>query len=166
MTTGVFIGRFQPFHKGHLTVIQKMQKENDKIIIILGTPTNLKTTNRNNPFTTDERRKMLEIMLNKYCKIPRKIIVIKDYQVHSLWLKNIRKKIPRNSIIYSGNRLVRELFRNNGLRVRSVPHIINIHATKIRKLISEGKYVKNYLPDEINGIINKIDIASRLICIK
>lgn len=166
MTIGVFIGRFQPFHKGHLTVIQKMQKESDKIIIILGTPIGLKTINQHNPFTTEERKKMLQTMLKKYCKIPWKITVIKDYNVHGLWLKNLRKKIPKNSIIYSGNRLVQDLCRSNGLKVKPVPHIVNIRATKIRKLINEGKPWKQYLPKETNAVINKIDINSRLTCIK
>jgi len=166
MATGVFIGRFQPFHKGHLTVIRKMQRECDRIIIILGTPTNIKTINRQNPFTTAERKKMLQIMLKKYCKIPWEINVIKDYNVHKLWLKNLRKKTPKDAIIYSGNRLVRNLCRNNGLKTRAVPHVIDIHATRIRKLINEGKLWKKYLPKEINAAINKIDINSRLTCIK
>jgi len=163
MTTGVFIGRFQPFHKGHLTVIQKMQKECDGIVIVLGTPTNIKTINKHNPFTTEERKEMLQIMLKKYCKIPWEIIVIKDYNVHNLWLKNIVKRIQKkDAVIYSGNKLVQHLCRSYGLKTRAVPHIINIHAAIIRKLINEGKPWKQYLPKEIIDAIRKIDIYSRL----
>lgn len=163
MATGVFIGRFQPLHKGHLTVIEKMQKEASKIIIVLGTPTNLKTINPDNPFTTKERKRMLEIILKKYSKVPWKIVVIKDYNRHDVWLNNLKRKIPgKNAIIYSGNKLVQNLCKKNGLKVKSVDYIINIHATKIRKLMHNRKPWKHYLPNEINKVVNKIDINSRL----
>jgi len=36
MTTGLIIGRFQPFHKGHLHAIEHALKEVDELIIAVG----------------------------------------------------------------------------------------------------------------------------------
>ena len=36
MKRGVFVGRFQPFHKGHLEFIKKILKEVEELIIIVG----------------------------------------------------------------------------------------------------------------------------------
>ena len=33
---GLFIGRFQPFHKGHESIVRKMLEECEKVIIAIG----------------------------------------------------------------------------------------------------------------------------------
>ncbi|MEM2947357.1 MAG: adenylyltransferase/cytidyltransferase family protein, partial [Candidatus Bathyarchaeia archaeon] len=33
---GLFVGRFQPFHKGHLSVIEDILKEVDELVIVVG----------------------------------------------------------------------------------------------------------------------------------
>lgn len=49
----VFIGRFQPFHKGHYHVVQKALAISDKVIIVIGSDNEPRSAR--NPFTTDER---------------------------------------------------------------------------------------------------------------
>ena len=53
----VFIGRFQPFHKGHLAVVEEALEKAERLIIILGSAN--QPRNSRNPFTTDERSKMI-----------------------------------------------------------------------------------------------------------
>ena len=36
MSRALFIGRFQPFHNAHLADIKKILKENDEVLIAIG----------------------------------------------------------------------------------------------------------------------------------
>ena len=59
----LFIGRFQPFHKGHLKIIQNISKEYDEIIIGIGSSQYGHALE--NPFTIDERITMIIKTLEK-----------------------------------------------------------------------------------------------------
>lgn len=54
---GVFIGRMQPPHAGHISVIKKMIKENDEIVILFGS--SLSVRDSKNPFHWRERATMV-----------------------------------------------------------------------------------------------------------
>lgn len=54
---GVFIGRFQPFHYGHLHVIKAALQVCARLIIIVGSANRAATVR--NPFTYAERRALL-----------------------------------------------------------------------------------------------------------
>lgn len=53
----VFIGRFQPFHDGHLSVIRKALEESDTLLVLLGSCNRPRDTF--NPFTFEERKRMI-----------------------------------------------------------------------------------------------------------
>ena len=54
----LFIGRFQPFHNGHLKVIKHLSTTYEEIIIGIGS--SQYHNESENPFTADERKKMIE----------------------------------------------------------------------------------------------------------
>ena len=54
----LFVGRFQPLHKGHLQVFQNISKEYDEVIIGIGSSQYSDTSK--NPFTSKEGKLMLE----------------------------------------------------------------------------------------------------------
>lgn len=54
----VFIGRFQPFHRGHMSVIDEALKRADNVIILIGSA-NLPRSLRN-PFSVEERAQMIK----------------------------------------------------------------------------------------------------------
>lgn len=53
----VFIGRFQPFHAGHLHVVKKALEQSDTLIIVIGSHD--KPRDPRNPFTTGERMEII-----------------------------------------------------------------------------------------------------------
>lgn len=55
MKTGVFVGRFQPFHEGHRRCVEKILSENDRCIILLR---DTEATERN-PFDTEKRKALI-----------------------------------------------------------------------------------------------------------
>lgn len=58
LTYGVFIGRFQPLHIGHEHVIRQALAQVDRLIVLVGSSNQARDTR--NPFTYDERRRMLQ----------------------------------------------------------------------------------------------------------
>jgi len=71
----LFIGRFQPFHKGHAEVVRFISKEYDEFIIGIGSVQS--SHELENPFTAKERTKMIKEFLKsediinfQICEIP------------------------------------------------------------------------------------------------
>lgn len=61
----IFIGRFQPFHKGHLSVVKEALKVSDELLIIIGSHN--KASDIRNPMTSWERESIiLESIPSKY----------------------------------------------------------------------------------------------------
>ena len=57
LDTIVFIGRFQPFHNGHLEVIRTALSKAKKVLVLVGSSNQPRTPK--NPFTFEERRNMI-----------------------------------------------------------------------------------------------------------
>src|SRR3989344_5003946 len=116
LKTGLLIGRFQPFHKGHDYLIKKALGQVDKLIIAIGS-SNVKDTD--NPFTYPQRKKILEIyienedMENKIVKI----FPLPDNPSDDVWVRNAVKKAGRIDVIISNNELnVNRFFQKEHLR--------------------------------------------------
>lgn len=62
MRGGVFIGRFQPFHRGHAEVIKQALNTCDRVTIILGSSRSARSTR--NPFLASERDEMVRLGLS------------------------------------------------------------------------------------------------------
>ena len=54
---GVFLARMQPVHNAHLWLVDKALKENDKVLIVLGSEN--KVDMLRNPYKISLRKKML-----------------------------------------------------------------------------------------------------------
>ncbi len=64
---GVFIGRFQPFHNGHLYVINEALKQVDDMLILIGSTGEPRTYH--NPFTAPERITMIYDALERPSRV-------------------------------------------------------------------------------------------------
>ncbi|MEM7000531.1 MAG: bifunctional nicotinamide-nucleotide adenylyltransferase/Nudix hydroxylase [Pseudomonadota bacterium] len=53
----VFIGRFQPFHRGHASVVYEALRQSDKLIVLVGSSNRPRSPR--NPWTFQERRNMI-----------------------------------------------------------------------------------------------------------
>lgn len=54
---GLYVGRFQPFHNGHKSVVEEALKHCDRLIIAVGSSQESRT--KKNPFTFEERRELI-----------------------------------------------------------------------------------------------------------
>ncbi len=70
---GLFIGRFQPPHKGHIKVIQNLLAKVEELIIIIGS--SQISHELDNPFTTGERICMMKSALDEAEINPYKYLI-------------------------------------------------------------------------------------------
>ena len=68
MKRGLVLGRFQPFHFGHLELIKEMVKEEIEPLICIGSAQHSHTSE--NPFTAEERKEMIDIVTVSYTHLP------------------------------------------------------------------------------------------------
>jgi nicotinamide-nucleotide adenylyltransferase len=174
MNRGIFVGRFQPFHKGHIAVIKKIMNEVDELIIIVGSSQYSHTLD--NPFTAGERITMIRMALEEERIQLSKIwiIPVPDVHQHALWVSQIKGYSPEFNIVYANEPLTRRLFLESGFRVKPM-QLINrddYMATKIRNQIttkgnweelvpkSVAKYIKDIKGDRRIRDLKKTDNTS------
>jgi len=95
MSTAVYIGRFQPFHRGHLHVIEEALKDAriSKLIVVVGS-TNKAITSKN-PYTYEQRKAMIEACVDttKVTVKPSRDYMYPELEKETLWNDHIRELI-------------------------------------------------------------------------
>ncbi len=165
MSRALYIGRFQPFHYGHLHAVKWILDREDELIVGIGSAQFSHTWR--NPFTSGERILMIYKTLKSQGLLDRVIIVeIPDTDTqHSTWVSVVRTYAPPFERVYTNDPLSRLLFREEGVPVYSIPFHEREHyeATLIRKLIAEGdEEWKKLVPPQVVEVIYDINGVERL----
>ena len=161
---GVVIGRFQPFHNGHLLLIRQILRECNEVLIVVGSAQRNYTIA--NPFTAGERILMIRKSLIEGGVDVSKIIIIPliDIEDNAMWFPMLVSMLPPFDIIYSGNRLVVSL-ASSYLEVRSPKFVRKKHynGSYIRHRILSGQKWSNLVSKSVFDIICSIDGINRII---
>lgn len=161
MKRGFYIGRFQPYHNGHQTVLERIAQSADEIIIGVGSAQLSHTIE--NPFTAGERLLMITRALASL-DCPFYVIPIEDVQRNALWAAHVRSMTPPFDLCYSSNPLVVRLFREAGIEVQSpAMYERDRHSgTEIRRRMREGEVWEELVPPAVVKVIREIDGVTRL----
>lgn len=113
----VFIGRFQPIHKGHLHTIKQILEKGEEIIIVIGSSQYSHTPD--NPFTGGERVMLIkQALLDEAIPLDRvDIVPLADINIHPLWIAHMKSFVPYFEKAYSHNPLVSRLLKDAGVKV-------------------------------------------------
>lgn len=162
--TALFIGRFQPFHYGHLFAIKYVLEQTEFLYIGLGSAN--KSHERRNPFTAAERILMIKSVLEKENIDPKRwmIIPIPDLKAHYLWTKMVRLLVPKFDVVFSNDPLTTRLFLEENFKVIEVPltERERFVATEIRNRILLGKPWEDLVPEPVSKIIKEINGEERI----
>jgi nicotinamide-nucleotide adenylyltransferase len=158
----LFIGRFQPFHRGHLWAVKRCLKSADKVIIAIGSSQTSRTAT--NPFTAPERREMIDATLKAEHITGYAIFEVPDMPGGHYpdingdhdWVTHIQKIIPRFDVVYTGNSLGKELFSDAGYEVVDLPRYKNISGSEIRLRMQKGLDWKTLVPLKVAQMIRLI----------
>lgn len=162
---GLYIGRFQPFHLGHLEAVKWILGRVDEIIIGVGS--SQYSHSLKNPFTTGERITMI-IKALEWAGIERKkflILPIPDIHTHSLWVKHVTSLTPSFQVAFTNEPLTRRLFEEDGrFKVSTIPFFKReiYSATEIRKRMSIGDNWEELVPEPVAEYIKEIGGVERI----
>lgn len=164
MLRALYVGRFQPLHKGHVEAIKYVLKRSDELVIAIGSAEI--SHSLDNPFTAGERLRMVRASLDELKVEPSRyhLVPIPDAQMHSVWVSQVLSYVPPFSIVYSNEPLTSRLFREFGIKVDKIPffHRELYSATDVRKRMLTGENWKELLPHSVVKIIEEIGGVERL----
>lgn len=93
---GLVIGRINPPHKGHKHLIQQALNKSDIVIICLGSSHAPRTPK--NPFTADERAKMIRMMFSEADQDRLEFVTVRDYLYSDAdWVMEVRNHVKREA---------------------------------------------------------------------
>jgi nicotinamide-nucleotide adenylyltransferase len=147
MRIGLFIGRFQPLHKGHLEVLSKALKSVDRLIVVIGSS---QASDARNCFTLAERKKMVRAAIT-----PFRIIALRDYPDDAMWTKALLRLVGHVDVVFCSNAHVRRLLRSQGIAVVPSKSRHRMHGTAIRKKILLGKDWQKDVPKQVAALITQ-----------
>jgi nicotinamide-nucleotide adenylyltransferase len=162
VTRTLFIGRFQPFHKGHLAMVKKILQDNDEVIIGIGSAQYSHTGE--NPFTAGERFEMIKRALDSEGIHDYHIVPIPDTHVHSVWVSHVKSLVPAFDAVVTNSDLVVRLFREHGLKVIS-PALVSrekYSGTEVRRRMQKGGDWQSLVPRVVAAYIGEIDGIERI----
>jgi len=158
----LLIGRFQPFHLGHLEVVRKIAKECDELIIGIGSAQISHTFE--NPFTAGERHLMISRALREDGIKDFFLVPIVDLNQYGVWVSHVRSMVPPFQRVYTNNPLTKRLFTEAGYEVSASPMFnrSQYSGTEIRRRMMEGDDWREYVPRAVANVIDSIDGVKRM----
>lgn len=160
----LFIGRFQPFHHGHLHAVNTILEGAEEMVVVVGSAQ--MSHEQDNPFTAGERIEMMRRALDaagvdrgRYMLIP-----IPDAPAHRVWVSQVESQTPSFDIVYTNQPLTRRLLIEAGYDV----YTIELHrreqyeATEIRRRILTGEDWRPLVPEEVYRYLQEIDGVGRI----
>ena len=161
MKKGLILGRFQPFHFGHLKLIESIV--NDKVLPLICIGSAQYSYTIDNPFTVKERKEMIMAVLQSL-NCDYEIFEIPDINNYDLYVSHLETFVPEFDQIYSGNPIVQRLFDEAGYKVVKL-QMFNREVwegSAIRLAMREGGDWESAVPNQIVEIIQRIAGTERL----
>jgi len=152
---GLLIGRFQPFHLGHLEALRFALSKVDKLWVGLGSSN--KPAQKNDPFSAEERKEMILSSIDDLMKDKISIYFIPDLDNHVKWIEKIDTIVPKFDIVFSNDELTKHLYSKRALQIIPIPFLKRdiLSGTKIRDLIISDQKWDNLVPEGTkNFLIN------------
>ena len=159
---GLLIGRFQPFHLGHLDAVKYALESVDKLLIGIGSSN--KSNESRNPFTADERKEMILTSLNESTLEKIEVYYITDVNDHEKWTHHVDEIVSKYDVVFSNDEFTHTLFGARGIKVISVPLKQRevLSGTDIRMKIKVDQGWIGLVPEGTKKVLLKINAKNRL----
>ena len=165
MTNGLFIGRFQPFHKGHLATVKFALERVEQLVIVVGSAQ--KSHEPRNPFTAGERIRMIKESLDSDGETDARrilIIPVPDTDVHALWTHQVDMLVPKYDVVFANDLFTLMLFQEKGIKALEAPlyRRDEMKATEIRKRMIAEEIWEDLVPIPVSKVIKEIKGVERV----
>ncbi|WP_257298936.1 nicotinamide-nucleotide adenylyltransferase [Haloarchaeobius sp. FL176] len=161
MRRGFYIGRFQPYHNGHHSMVETIADEVDELVLGIGSAGD--SHSEHDPFTAGERIMMLRKSLVD-SDLVTYAVPIEDLERNSVWVSHVQSMSPTFDVAYSNNPLVIRLFEEAGIEVRQSPMFNRdvLEGSEVRERMVEGDDWESLVPDACEEVIREIDGVGRI----
>jgi len=161
----LMVGRFQPLHNGHLSVLRQLAEASDALIIGIGSAQYSHT--EKNPFTAGERHLMISKTLEAEGIDNYFIVPITDVNVYPLWVAHVESLVPPFDEVFTNNPLTELLFKQKGYKVENMPlYDRNRYSGKsVRESMlssSDPKDWEELVPPQVVEVIKEVQGVERM----
>ena len=159
---GLLIGRFQPFHLGHLDAVLFGLARADSLSICIGSSN--KYNEKKNPFSAAERREMILSSIEPSIVNRIKIFNIPDVDNHEKWTFEIDQIVPKYDVVFTNDEFTKTLFEKRQINVIQVmlKDREKFSGNNVRQLIVDGKNWQDLVPQGTRKVLDKINAINRL----
>jgi len=159
---GLLIGRFQPFHIGHLSAVTFALSQAENLWIGIGSSN--KSNEKRNPFTADERKEMILSSLDPENAEKIKVYYVPDTGDHDKWTYHVDVIVPKYDIVFSNDDFTLSLYKKRGIKTIQVPLLQRetVSGTHIREMIAGDKDWSSLVPQGTKNVLIKIGAKERL----
>ena len=156
------IGRFQPFHLGHLHVVREIAPEADGLLVGIAAAADSHTGR--NPFTAAERGEMVRLSLREAGIDGFQVVELPDIHDPPRWARYVVSISPPFDLVMAHNPETLELFEREGVATRrATPYrMAEVSGTRIRRLMLEGGPWRELVPPAVAAYLDRIDGPGRV----
>ena len=156
----LFIGRFQPFHKGHLYSLEKCLEIAEKVTIVVA-KSNVSGT-KDDPWDYKVRKMMVceVVRAKKLEQRIKKIVSCPDNPSDKKWVNDIKKRSGKFDVVVSNNEWTLNALKDAGYEViqQGLYNRDELEGVKIREMMRKGdENWKLRVPKEVLG---QIDVSA------
>jgi len=161
---GLYVGRFQPFHLGHLDAIKYVLGKVAELVIVIGSAQYSHTVR--DPFTAGERLMMIRRALVEAGVDDSRVwfVPVPDVHLHMMWVSALKGYTPSFDVVYSNEPLTRRLFMEAGYVVKAIPYFERklYSSTVVREKMLKDKSWTELVPKSVAAFIKEIDGVNRI----
>lgn len=161
---GLYIGRFQPFHNGHLELVLHLERTFHPRELIIGIGSAQASHSYHDPFTAGERFEMIRRALDAehledYWPVP-----IADVDRHALWVSHVVSLLPKIDQVYTNDPLSAHLFQVAGYEVPKLPFFNRgqYEGTEVRRRMVAGESWQQLVPPAVRLFLEEIKGEERV----
>ncbi|WP_049888427.1 MULTISPECIES: nicotinamide-nucleotide adenylyltransferase [unclassified Natrinema] len=161
MTRGFYIGRFQPFHNGHRSMVEQIAADVDELVLGIGSADDSHTVR--NPFTAGERIMMITKSLVEFDLVTY-AVPIEDLERNSVWVSHVQSMSPDFDVAYSNNPLVIQLFREADIEIRQSPMFNRevLEGSEVRERMITGGDWESLVPEPVVDVVEEMNGIERI----
>ncbi len=156
MKKAIFIGRFQPLHKGHCHAIKDILQREDigHLYIIIGSTGKEGTVD--NPYSFDTRKDMLKkVFKEQIDKKKISVLGLNDCSSDNEWIINLKSIAPDFDIAFTRNDWTRKCLESVCIVEKQKYYDEkHLNGTYIRERIKNRKDIDDLVYEEVLGTIN------------
>lgn len=154
--TALVVGRFQPFHKGHLHLLREALSLAKVVVIAIGSSN---VQDENNPLSFEERKAILQKVIEQegWQERVRKIVPAPDFPSDNEWLDTLVKNAGEFDIALGNNDWTNAVLHEAGYETRTVAFLERetLEGTQIRQLFRDQKNWQDRVPKYLHQFIQE-----------